>query len=270
MDNHFQKDEDDYKKISGNYLKFNYKIFTLIIGLAIAYVIYIQYYEETDYLQLPGLSFVLGAFVCGVMSLIVGRKFKEHLVFRTSYIALGFSFLLLVVGQITYLYYLQVLEIDAYPSMADIFFLTYAPFACIHLVMNINYFKTKISTKLKILLLILGSSIVTLHTIIALDHNMDESSIDFIIATLYAIEYAILFPLAILGIIVARKTALGVAWLLLVIGLFVLGFADLWYTFVEFYQAFDFRHPINTVWLLAYMIITFALVKHLGAYSKKK
>jgi len=269
MPKDFQEDEEIYKKSSDKFKLFNYKIFAVIISLAIIYQAYILTYEETSYLQLPGLSYTIGAIVCGIMAIIVAGKFSHHEVFRKSYISLGIGFLLLALGQIIYLYYFHVLEIDAYPSMADVFFLSFSLFAGTHLIININYFKNKISNKTKVILPIIGISIMLTYSILSFN-QIREINLDFFIGLLYAIEYAVLLPLVILGMIVSRKTILGATWLLLVIGMFFLGIADVWYTFVEFFEEFDFRHPTNTLWLFSYMVITFALIEHLTVISKKK
>jgi len=209
------------------------------------------------------------AILCGVMSVIVGRKFNFHETFRTSYIALGISFFLLAFGEIIYIFYSHILKIDPFPSMADVFFLGSSLFAFIHLIMNINYFKKKISKKTKIILPIMGASIIITYAVISLN-QIGEANLDFFVGLLYAVNYSILLPLAILGIIVSRKTVLGATWLLLVIGIFFSSIAFEWWIFLEFFEEFSYSHPVNTLWIFGFMVITFALVKHLSVFSKIK
>ena len=158
-------DEIKSVKISNKFKYFNFIIFGLIIIIAALYCVYISSYEDTPALDFPEYSYVISSLTCGIIALIVGIRFRFHETFRTSYIALGISFLLLSIGEVTYIAYYYFLEIDAFPSMADVFFLSSAIFAFIHLIMNINYFKTKISRKIKIILPIIGISIITIFSL---------------------------------------------------------------------------------------------------------
>jgi len=139
------------------------------------------------------------------MSTIVGIHHRNHDTFRTSYIALGIYFFLLAFGEIIYIVYFYVLEIDAFPSMVGVFFISSSLFAFVHLSMNINYFKKKISKKTKIILPIMGVTILLSYAALSLN-QIGEANLDFFVELLCAINYSILLPSAILGIIVSRKT----------------------------------------------------------------
>jgi len=269
MTKDFQKDEETYKKNTAKFKLFNYKIFILIICLAILYQAYLLTYEETPNLDVPEYFYLIWAMFCGIMSVVVGIKFNFHETFRTSYIALGISFFLLAFGEIIYILYSHILKIDPFPSMADVFFLASSLFAFIHLIMNINYFKNKISKKTKIILPIMGASILIAHATFSLN-QIGEANLDFFVGLLYATNYSILLPLAILGIIVSWKTEFAATWLLLVIGIFFSAIAFQWWIFLEFFEEFTYRHPVNTLWIFGFMVIIFALVEHLRVLSKKK
>jgi len=265
----FGKENVDYKAKSSKFKLFNYKIFIGIIGIAILNQVYISSYEDTPGIDFPEIVFIFAAVTCGIISIIVGIKYILHETFRTSYIALGIYFFLLAFGEIIYMLYSRVFLIDAYPSMADVFYLSAALFAFVHLIMNINYFKDKLSSKIKIILPTIGVSTILIHSLFSFN-QIGEINLDFFMGLLYASENAILLPLAALGMIVARKTILGATWLLLVIGIFFLGIGQVWWIFLEFFEGFDYRHPVNTLWLFGYMVVTFALVEHLRIFSKKK
>ena len=255
-------DEIKSVKISNKFKYFNFIIFGLIIIIAALYCVYISSYEDTPALDFPEYSYVISSLTCGIIALIVGIRFRFHDTFRTSYIALGISFLLLSIGEVTYIAYYYFLEIDAFPSMADVFFLSSAIFAFIHLIMNINYFKTKISSKTKIILPIIGISIITIFSLFSF-HSKGEVNLEFIVGILYANNYSILIPLLILGMIVSQKSKLGSTWLLLVIGMFFLGIGKIWWIHLEFFEGFTYGHPVNAIWLFGYMTIAFGLIMHI-------
>jgi len=250
-------------------MKLNLIVFPILIGLAIIYQAYITTYDDTPALDFPEFSYIIGATISGIVAMIVGAKYRTHETFRTSYIALGIYFFLLVFGEIVYIIYYHVLEIDAYPSMADVFYLSASIFAFVHLVININYFKKKISNKTKVILPVTG--IIIFLTYVSFSFSqIGEFNHIFFMGLLYASTYSILFPLAILGIIVSRKTPLAYTWLLLVIGIFLLGLGQVWWIFLEFFEGFSYRHPVTALWLLGFMIMTYALIRHLMVFSEKK
>ena len=264
----FQTDKEFLKKNTSKFKLFSPKILALIIGLAIVYQVYISTYDDTPALDFAEFSYIISSSTCGIIAITVGIKYKFHETFRTSYIGLGISFLLLCFGEITYLIYYYVLKTDAFPSMADVFFLSAGIFAFIHLTMNINYFKTKISKKTKIFLPVLGGTILLMFSIVSFN-QIGEVNLDFVVGMLYANNYSILIPLAILGIIVARKTIFGSTWLLLVIGILSLGIGKVWWIYLEYFEGFSYSHPVNTVWLFGYMIIAFALIEHIRLDQRK-
>ena len=256
-------------KIPSKTLSINYKIFALLIGLSLAYQGYISIYDDTPGLDFPEFSYIIGATICGIVAIVVGRKYRSNETFRTSYISLGIYFFLLAFGEIIYIAYYHVLKIDAYPSMADVFYLTASLFAFIHLIININYFKKKISNKTKVILPVIGIIILLTYAVFSFN-QIGEANLDFFTGLLYASTYSILFPLAVLGIIVSRKTPLAATWLLLVIGIFLLGLGQVWWIFLEFFEGFSYRHPVTALWLLGFMVMAFALIEHLRVGSKIK
>jgi len=265
----FTEEEEEFKEQSKKFKFFSYKIFIIIIALAIIFQAYILSYEDTPSLDFPEYVFIIGSMTCGIISIIVGISLRSHHTFRTSYTALGLYFFLLAFGEIIYIIYTYELKIVAYPSMADVFYLAAAIFAFIHLFMNINYFKKKISTKLKIAFSLSVVSLVLVHSIFSLN-QIGQINQYFLVGFLYASENSLLLPLAVIGIIAARKTVFGATWLLLVIGIFFLGIGQVWRIFLEFFGEFSHRHPVNTLWLFGFMVISFALVEHLRIALKKK
>lgn len=265
----FQNDEHFYKKYAPNFKSFNYKIFALILVSAVGFQVYILTYDDTPGLDFPEYVFIFGSVICGILAVLVAVRYSFHDTFRTSYIALGINFFLYAIGEITYLVHYYVFQIDAFPSMSDVFFLSTFFFAFIHLFLNLNYFKNKIPNKLKIVLVTLGMSIMIPYAILSLD-RIGVVNLDFFVGMLYALKYSILVPLAILGMFVARKTLFGHVWLLLVTGMFFFGLGEIWWIYLEFFEGFTYRHPVNTLWVFGFMVISFSLIEHLRISLIKK
>jgi len=83
----------------------------LIIALAIAYHVYISVInQEDEVLEFADIAYGIGAFACGVFSIIISRRYKGSAIFSKTYLALGIGFLFLSFGDITFNYYEIVLH----------------------------------------------------------------------------------------------------------------------------------------------------------------
>jgi len=67
---------------------------------------------------------------------------------------------------------------------------------------------------------------------------------------------------AILGASVFRHSLLKEIWLLLVIGIFLWMLADVWYYYMEIFEAYYSSHPVNTMWMASFLLIIYSLYKH--------
>jgi len=59
-----------------------------------------------------------------------------------------------------------------------------------------------------------------------------------------------------------RDSILGKAWLLLAGGIFIFTVADVWYYYLELSDGYETTHFVNTLWVLSFAAITYALYKH--------
>ena len=177
---------------------------------------------------------------------------------------MGLAFVSWFIGDLGYVYYDHILEIDPYPNPFDMGFIGSYVFAFLHLVLNICYFKSDWNFKMKSLIVIIPVVMVTVYSIVAYVEwgHYDELPFDLIYGNIFAVGSSLILAFAILGATVFRRSLLKGAWLLLVTGIFIWAFADIWYAYLEIFEAFDNTHPTNTLWIAALMIIMYALYKH--------
>lgn len=242
--------------------KINFKVIALIIALAIAYHFYIFVEEEdSEVLEFSDISYGIGALACGILSIIISRRYKGSAIFSKTYLALGIGFLFLFLGDVVFNYYELILHEYPYPSLADVFFLLFPPLVIYHLIVNIRYFMKEIDISTIVGQISFPISIVFVYAFLSFD-EMEGFSLEFYISLFYVISSSVILSLSMLGLSIFRKSVLGVAWLLLAIGIFANMIADDWYYYLELYEIYDGNHPVNTVWVLGFMIIFYALYKH--------
>jgi len=242
--------------------KLNYKAVGIIVILTISYQIYIsEIMLDNGELQFGSITYGLGALISGIFALYVAKRYKGSEIFGITYASLGIGLLLLFAGDATYLYYEHVLEEDPYPSIADVFFILYYPFTAYHLIRNIGYFKKDLNLTSKLFVPGLTLAIVLIFAFISFD-DIEGHSFDFYFGLIFVFGSSLILSLAILGVTVFRRSILGVAWLLLAVGLFLFTFADVWYYYLEIIEEYSDSHFTNTLWITSNMIIVYALYKH--------
>ncbi len=240
----------------------NFKIIALIVGLVITFQLFHTFLidpDTTDVL-LSVVSFVnpLAASIAGFI--IAKRYFGTH-VFGRAYIALALGFLMIFLAEVAYLVYDLVLEIDPYPSIADVFFFSFYPLAIIHLALNINFFKSKLGLVKKSWVIGIPVVLTALWSITSFQEG-SQFDFDFYFGLSFVIVSSITLSLSLLGASIFKDGMLGKAWLILVIGIAALNFGDLWYYYLEIFDGYDLTHPVNLFWFSGYWILVYALIKH--------
>lgn len=237
------------------------KALVIIALLAITYQIYISEFVDEEETSFADFSYGLSSLAVGITALFVYRRYKGSPVFGKTYLALAIGFIILFVGDSVYNYYLIVLDEDPYPSIADAFFIAFYFFTGYHLVKNIKYFKKDLGIGPKIGVPVLAVAFIAafgLYTIETLEYD----PIVYYMGILYVSASAAILSLAILGLTVFRHSVLGIAWFMLVIGIFFYSFADVWYYYLEEIEEFTIIHPVNTLWLVSNIFMVYALYKH--------
>ncbi len=117
---------------------------------------------------------------------------------------------------------------------------------------------------MKNLAIILPIAMGAVYTIVAYGAwgDYEEVSFGLIYGNIFAVGASVELGLAILGAVVFRHSILKEVWLLLVIGILVWCIGDIWYAYTEVFEAFSNTHPTNTLWMVSFMIIIYALYKH--------
>lgn len=104
-------------------------------------------------------------------------------------------------------------------------------------------------------------SIVFVYAFLSFD-EVTGFNFEYYVSLFYVLSSSVILSLSMLALSIFKKSVLGVAWLLLAMGIFANMIADDWYYYVELLDIFDANHPVNTVWVLGFMTIFYALYKH--------
>lgn len=242
--------------------KINYWVVLLIIGLTISFQIALYYIngdEITD--QIIYFVSIVNPLSATLASFMIAKRYSSTMTFGRAYLALTCGFLSITIGEILYFVYEAILQIEPYPSPADIFFFLQYPFVLLHLIINTRFFKPKIHVRELLWMVLIPTSIISLYISSSLS-QIGDANFDFYYGLIFAMEPAIVLPFAILGAKTFKGGILGPAWLILVIAIISFTIGDVWYYYLEIFGNYDLLHPVNLFWYAGYWIIVYALFKH--------
>ncbi len=250
---------------------FGIKAIIIVALVAVVHQWYIMEFPDDDEMTIGTFTYGIGAAAGAIAAFMVGKRYWGSEVFGKTYIALAIAFVFNAAGDALYIYYDWFTEEAPWPSMADVFFLLFYPFAAYHLVKNIRYFRKQLNWGPKIGVAAVVITIVLTYAFTYLidsetgqfDTSLIEGEeFDFYFSLVFVAGSSIIFALAALGAVVFKDSVLGKAWLLLAIGIFFFTFADVWYYHLELAGTYGGSHFVDTLWVLSSAAIVYALYKH--------
>lgn len=240
--------------------KIDYKILLLILVGLILFQAYLQTSEPSPSLTNPTLVVpFIGTFLAGVASLLVANKHGRSKM-AYSFYSLAIAFFSIAIGEILFSYFSYV-NIDAFPSIADLFYFLLYPFQMIHLVININFYQNRCTFKSMIGMVALAILIIATYAHFAFEY-IGEYNIDFFYGLIFVSGAACITSVGIYGAIVVRNLPLGRSWFLLVTAIVLGTIADVWYYVTELLETYTLDHIVNLCWYASYFVAIYALYKH--------
>ncbi|QLH10706.1 histidine kinase [Nitrosarchaeum sp. AC2] len=240
----------------------NYKILAGIILAAICFQLTLTFvfsFDESD--LIISIVSLLNPLAVAIIGFFLAYRYKGSLIFGKSYLFLSLGFFSLFVAEVTYSVYDLILEIEPYPSIADIFFFAYIPLLIAHLIINIRFFQPSIKNLTKIGIIAVPIMITVAYGILSIN-EIGEANFDFYYGIIFVAATSVALTLTILGTRIFKEGALGKSWWILLFGVLALTFADDWYYYLEIIESYDLTHPVNILWYAGYWIIAYALLKH--------
>jgi len=246
----------------GTSAKIDYRILLLILAGVVGFQAYLNTLsDEMDVENSIIVISVVSQLATAIAALVISKRYWGTHVFGKSYLALAVAFFSVFLGEALYNIFLFVYEIDPYPSIADIFFFLLYPFTCIHLILNIRFFQTKVRTVDKLWVIALSIVIILFYSYYSFLETA-EINLDFYYGISFVGGAAIITSLSILGTKILWNVPLGRSWLILMIGIMIGTIGDVWYHYLEITESFDTSHIVNLFWYASYWVIVYALYKH--------
>src|SRR3989338_11445691 len=224
----------------------NYRIIAIIIAGVIAFQIYLSYIVD-DPVSIVYVTSTTIPLTVAILSFVTAKKYSGIGVYGKSYIALGIGFIGFFLGEFTYLIYEQVLGLDPYPSIADVFYYLLYVMIIVYLVLHIRFFAKKVQNKDKLMIGIISSIITISYTIISAS-KIGELNFDFYYGIVFVSIVSVTLGLTVYGFRIFQKGIVGTTWFLLTVGILLFTVGDSWYYYIELFEGYDLKHPVLSLW----------------------
>ena len=274
-------------------------IFVAIVIFDIANAVEPQIDSEVDFFELARmLGFAAAAIFAFIVAKRYGRSKIFGRAYIS--LGIGFTFYFFG-DLLWYVYQAGYQISNPYPYWPDIGYFAFYPFAIYHLRTNLHFFKRKLERNGKILLIFLPVGVTLLYLFallvpISLDQPSIESHVSELVGkqnttlrfaplffehaildvpqerdqqywngvfmgTAYVAASTLTFTFALLAVGVFRHSLLGAPWGLLLLGIGLNWFADMYYYYSSIY-GYDRSNPVHGIWLASTIVICYALYKH--------
>ncbi|MBI5698571.1 MAG: hypothetical protein HZC29_08880 [Thaumarchaeota archaeon] len=242
--------------------KIDYKIIAIIFFLTVAYYVISNSIDaitdEFNVIDVTELSLQAAAMVT---AFYISKLYWPGKIFGKAYFALGISFGMWFVAEVIWQAYENIFFISPYPSIADIFYFAFYPFALYHMITNIRGFEVKIFKKSNIWMAAIPVIILSGYSYLAIT-EWGGTNFDYYYSLIFVTIASVSTSFAILGALTFRRSAFAVVWSLLAVGLFLHIAGDIWYYYLEIFSAYTNTHVVNALWQAGWMLIIYSLYKH--------
>ena len=237
-----------------------YSLVSMLVIIASLYFTNINIGIEnfSNTVSLPAYTIIPGTMVLlSIWAVIRSKTFPE--LSRTPLIFLTMAFSCWFLAEQTWNLYEHVLDIDPYPSAADLFYLAAPIFMFISLAIFLRSTGKKIPIKHFIIASIISASILIPSVVSTFEAGIEDSPIENLVALAYPIVDAILLVPAIVAFSFLVSSKRNFFWLMIISGIIVMMAADTIFLFLVLEDAYVDGHPVDILWISSYTIWTFML-----------
>jgi hypothetical protein len=240
----------------------NRKAIAVILGIGFGIFIALNLVSEEDAGTLALIPSLVFSSAVAILSFVMAKQ-NENGILAKAYFFLGIAFTSYVTAEVLYYLFELILEIDSYPSIADVFFFTVYPGILIFLFLNMKYFHSGFTLFQKIWVPAIPIFALIVYVIMSISVPDAELNFDFYYGLIFVAAASITLSFTIIGALTFREGILGPIWFLLVMGLMINAAGDVWYYHLEIFGEYFDAHPVTVVWFVANMFMIYALYKHI-------
>ncbi|MBM2819201.1 MAG: Histidine kinase [Nitrosarchaeum sp.] len=242
----------------------------ILVGLTLIYQLRL-FFDDSQFMWISVTAYSVIPGILVVLSIILTIKLHKQKHFQSKallFFTLGASFRF--IAEQIWQVYDHVYDVDPFPSIADIFYVGTYPFFIAFLFISLAPIRKSISKKIWLFSIILSTIFLIPSILISIDNLEGESSFSTAIALAYPIMSAIQLTPAIVGIMFLAKKGANFSWMLLLFGFLFIGVSDTFFLFTEIDDSYYDGHPVDLMFLYAFVSLIFSLKSRLNLTKNPK
>ncbi len=176
-------------------------------------------------------------------------------------------------GEIMWLYYEGLMNVDPFPSIADLFYIHGYIAIFVALFLQYKLVKVRLERKyeLGIGLAVGIIGVVMLSVLLYFITGEEEFSLlEKTISLYYPVADLFLLYMALLMTGLYWQGKLSYAWLLIVLGIFAYSIGDLWFAYLEWTEIYSevLWHPVDFTWLIGDLLLFLGAAKYRASFEE--
>ena len=242
----------------------------ILVGLTLIYQLRL-FFDDSQFMWISVTAYSVIPGILVVLSIILTIKLHKQKHFQSKallFFTLGASFRF--IAEQIWQVYDHVYDVDPFPSIADIFYVGTYPFFIAFLFISLAPIRKSISKKIWLFSIILSTIFLIPSILVSIDNLEGESSFSTAIALAYPIMSAIQLTPAIVGIMFLAKKGANFSWMLLLFGFLFIGVSDTFFLFTEIDDSYYDGHPVDLMFLYAFVSLIFSLKSRLNLTKNPK
>jgi hypothetical protein len=162
------------------------------------------------------------------------------------------------------------LQIDPFPSAADIFYLVGYPFLLMFFIAYLQPVKTGITKKMIAASLAISGGILVTSLYFVLGAGENDDIFEVVLATIYPVFDAMVFVPALIGVALFFKGHVNFMWTLFCFGIVSLFVGDTAFLFAQNEDSYYTGNPMEILYYWNYILMSFGICNQLTLFQKPK
>ncbi|MBI5859926.1 MAG: GHKL domain-containing protein [Nitrosarchaeum sp.] len=243
----------------------NTVVFLIVSLLAITLIYQLRPFLDDSqffWISFPAYVIVPGTLLAFSIYLTIKLYKQKHFQSKAFlFFTLGTSFWF--VAEQIWAVYQYVYKADPFPSVADVFYIASYPFFVIFLLISLKSIQKSITKKIWLFSLLLSFTLL-IPSLLASFNSLDQTEggpdiLSKSIALAYPILSSFQLAPAIVGVMFLIKKGVSYFWMLLLFGFLLFTVSDTFYLFSELDGSYYDGHPVDVMYLYAFILLIFSL-----------
>ncbi|MEW6043889.1 MAG: hypothetical protein AB1608_06460 [Thermoproteota archaeon] len=211
---------------------------------------------------------VAGSFL--ILSMMIVARFGISGTHGLAWVSFGGYAISWFVAEMLWLVQELYLQIDPFPSAADIFYLIGYPFLLMFFIAYLQPMRSAITKKMVAASFAFSIGVLSLSLYLVFSGTVNDDIFELVLATIYPVFDAMVIIPALIGVGLFFKGHVNLMWTLLCLGAISVFAADTAFLIAQNEESYYTGNPMEILFYWNYILLAFGIYNHLNLFRKPK